>query len=122
MHVNKYPYKVERVCPTHGKTVYILRNKKKGWYNCRTCAYDWVRKCRRKRKAELVNEFGGKCIRCGYSKSFRALEFHHRDPSTKLFNLSGNKFGGSLESLRKEAAKCDLLCANCHREVEDESI
>jgi predicted HNH restriction endonuclease len=41
------------------------------------------------------------------------LQFHHRDPSTKDFGLG--HFSGSLARLIAEAAKCDLVCANCHR-------
>lgn len=58
-------------------------------------------------------------MRCGYSKCSRALSFHHRDPSTKKFGI-GTAKTLSIETLRVEAAKCDLLCANCHMEVEEE--
>lgn len=68
---------------------------------------------RRRRKAELVAQAGGSCIACGYSVCLAALEFHHRDASTKEFGV-GN-FGGSVERLLAEVAKCDLLCASCHR-------
>jgi hypothetical protein len=70
-------------------------------------------KRRRTRKRQLVEEFGGMCIECGYSRCLEALQFHHRDAATKAFSL-GN-FSGSLSVLRGEAEKCDLLCANCHR-------
>jgi predicted HNH restriction endonuclease len=42
-----------------------------------------------------------------------SLEFHHRDAQTKDFTLAS--FNGRLSQLEAEAAKCDLLCANCHR-------
>ena len=71
----------------------------------------WKR--RRARKRQLVAEFGGRCMDCGYSACFEVLQFHHRDPKTKDFRLG--KFNGSLARLRAEAAKCDLVCANCHR-------
>lgn len=74
-------------------------------------------------KRWLVGLFGGKCERCGWTPKMGeevALDFHHRDPSTKLFS-----FGGSLTRSREavliEAAKCDLLCANCHRIVESKA-
>ena len=57
--------------------------------------------------------FGGRCVDCGYETVPAALEFHHRDPSTKEFGV-GN-WHGSRERLLREANKCDLLCANCHR-------
>jgi len=72
-----------------------------------------LRKRRRKRKLDLVAAYGGRCVDCGYATCPEALQFHHRDPSTKEFGLG--KFSGSLARLIKEAAKCDLVCANCHR-------
>ncbi|HYU82771.1 MAG TPA: HNH endonuclease signature motif containing protein [Candidatus Polarisedimenticolia bacterium] len=72
-----------------------------------------LRKRRRKRKADLVAAYGGRCVDCGYATCPEALQFHHRDPSTKEFRLG--HFNGSLARLIEEAAKCDLVCANCHR-------
>ena len=40
---------------------------------------------RRAIKNALIQYKGGKCCRCGYDKSFRALEFHHLDPNEKRF-------------------------------------
>jgi hypothetical protein len=47
-----------------------------------------------------------------------ALEFHHLDPGQKEFALSVRGLTRSLEEVRREAAKCIVLCANCHAEVE----
>ena len=41
------------------------------------------------------------------------LQFHHTDPSIKKFNLSAAR-GKSLDDIKEEAAKCIVLCANCH--------
>ena len=46
-----------------------------------------------------------------------ALEFHHLDPSQKSYSLSLRGITRALSELRHEAAKCVLLCANCHAEV-----
>lgn len=68
-------------------------------------------------KREIVEFSGGKCVRCGYDKCIGALQFHHRDPSTKLFELSSmNLNRHTKEEKELEALKCDLLCANCHAE------
>lgn len=72
-----------------------------------------LQKRRRQRKADLVEAYGGRCVDCGYSTCPEALQFHHRDPSTKEFRLG--HFNGSLARLIAEATKCDLVCANCHR-------
>ena len=74
-----------------------------------------VDKRRKKNKELLVESKGGKCERCGYDKCIAALEFHHLDPSTKEFSLTGNTYG--LARQMKEAEKCILVCANCHREI-----
>jgi hypothetical protein len=66
----------------------------------------------------LVREAGGACVLCGYARYLGALQFHHRDPTTKRFSLAGGGIARSLERAREEAAKCVLLCANCHAEVE----
>jgi hypothetical protein len=66
--------------------------------------------------ARLKEEWGGKCEFCGFSECSPALHFHHIDPSKKSFGLS-NLSGKSYESLRKEAEKCVLVCANCHHKL-----
>lgn len=44
------------------------------------------------------------------------LELHHTDPSQKDMQPSG-AIAYSWEAFLVEAAKCVLLCANCHRKV-----
>ena len=72
-----------------------------------------VTKRRRKMKQQLVEEHGGKCVRCGFDEHVCALEFHHRDPSCKEGHIIGTT--ASIARQRAEAAKCDLLCSNCHK-------
>lgn len=70
-----------------------------------------------KRKKELIEFGGGKCENCGYCKNYAALEFHHRNPGEKNFQIDIRKCSNTkYEELQKEAAKCMILCANCHRE------
>lgn len=79
----------------------------------------WQEKARRERKALLVAQCGGKCATCGYDRCVAALEFHHRDPTTKRFNLGKDNLLKAWSLVLAEAQKCDLLCANCHRELEE---
>jgi hypothetical protein len=73
---------------------------------------------RHQRKVQLIN--GRKCKTCGYSKSVSALCFHHRDPATKQFNISGNNLTKRpFRELVDEVEKCDVLCLNCHAELHD---
>ena len=69
------------------------------------------------RKIQLINEFGGKCQECGYNKNISALEFHHKDPSIKEFQLDARHLSNSsMDRIMQEFIKCELLCANCHAE------
>ena len=70
---------------------------------------------RRERKRLIVDSKGGRCQDCGYAGPLEAIELHHREPGAKEFAVGA--FGGSLGRLLAEAEKCDLVCANCHREV-----
>ena len=59
----------------------------------------------------------GGCSRCGETDQ-RVMQFHHVDPSTKLFTIANG--AQSAARLRAEIAKCVVLCANCHIIVESE--
>jgi len=73
-----------------------------------------------KRKSDLVSLKGGKCQSCGYSKSLRCLSFHHRDREEKLFGFSVSiLWSKPWDLIVKEVEKCDLLCLNCHMELEE---
>ena len=43
------------------------------------------------------------------------FDFDHREPKDKLFSISERSGDCSHQTLRNEIAKCDLVCANCHR-------
>lgn len=53
------------------------------------------------------------CISCGEADPI-VLEFDHRDPKQKLFNIGLIK-DIALSRVIAEVAKCDVRCANCHR-------
>ena len=106
---------VTRVCSTHGAVDHAWRGTR---YRCRRCTSDAVTKYRRGVKQRLVDEAGGACRLCGYDRCLAALEFHHLDPATKRFSVSTKGVSRAFDTVRDEAAKCVLLCANCHAEVE----
>ena len=43
--------------------------------------------------------------------------FHHRDPSQKKDCIPRLAKSSSLETIKKEIAKCDILCFNCHQKL-----
>ncbi len=58
------------------------------------------------------------CLLCGFDEHPSALHFHHLNPMEKEFQLSECGLTRSIARARGEAAKCILLCANCHAQVE----
>jgi 5-methylcytosine-specific restriction endonuclease McrA len=77
-----------------------------------------VAKRRRDLKIKAINLMGGACMVCGYNKHPGILDFHHINPKTKSFGISSGGFSRSWASIETEIAKCILVCANCHREIE----
>ena len=94
--------------------------RENGKFCCNRCKNRYyVTKRRKDLKKALVEYKGGRCEQCGYNKCVAAMDFHHKDPKEKEFGLSQKGLTKSLEILKKEADKCLLLCANCHRETHD---
>jgi DNA-directed RNA polymerase subunit RPC12/RpoP len=85
-------------------------------YQCKKCWNKRTYKVNRDKLDLLITERGGACEKCGYNKSFAALQWHHSDPTKKDFGISSNR-GAPMEQLREETAKCLLVCANCHAEI-----
>lgn len=56
------------------------------------------------------------CAFCGYKKHSAALDFDHINPDTKLGTLSHVYKSWGIKKLKDEMRKCQVLCANCHRE------
>ena len=76
---------------------------------------------RRKKVREIAVEYlGSQCTRCGYNRCAEALEIHHLESSDKDFGISDKGYTRSWKRVRKELDKCELLCANCHRETHAE--
>ncbi len=74
-------------------------------------------------KTLLRKARSGPCASCGGEFHVAAMDLHHRDPASKLFPVAKilavrlADFPGMTreEVLAAEIAKCDVLCANCHR-------
>jgi hypothetical protein len=77
----------------------------------------WQRNNHKEKKKLLVALAGGKCVQCGYSKCFRALEFHHINPEDKEIK---SFIHVPIEVAKAEIKKCILVCSNCHAEIHEE--
>jgi len=70
---------------------------------------------RQRVQAAVMKAKTGPCLDCGGTFPPAAMDLHHRDPLAKSFTISASKQSVGFKKLAAEIAKCDLLCANCHR-------
>jgi len=56
------------------------------------------------------------CTDCKKFYPHYVMDFDHRDETTKKSDISSICNEGSLKVVKAEIAKCDLVCANGHRE------
>lgn len=77
---------------------------------------------RQRIKKALVQSFGNQCYCCHNSFPDWVYDFHHLNPQEKSFGLSGSGITRSKDAYAKEAQKCIMVCANCHRMIEHGGI
>lgn len=74
---------------------------------------------RRKRESNLNIIRAAKsrpCADCDVQYPYYVMQFDHRDPREKKFNIGQVGPTTGEARLRAEIAKCDVVCANCHAE------
>jgi hypothetical protein len=69
---------------------------------------------RRRKKIQDIKLALG-CADCGYDTYPEALDFDHRPGTEKLITIGSQLKSGTWQSVLDEIAKCDVVCANCHR-------
>jgi len=115
-------------------TEFNFKNKKQKKYNtkCIKCTREYGREHYSKNKEKIIKknnkaskirrEFNKKwksylkCSICG-EKSQSCIEFHHVDPTKKINIVSKIMNNATITAVIKEAKKCVVLCANCHRKI-----
>ena len=100
-------------------TDFYAKGKDSVQANCKTCHNKYCIERWKKRKLEAIEYKGGKCNRCGYNSYYGALEFHHINPNEKEMNWTKMRLV-AWDRIIEELDKCQLLCANCHREIHHE--
>ena len=95
---------VERECPVHGRTTFV-KYSAADHHRCLQCRKARVVAHRRKVKAQLIEEAGGRCVLCGYDRYPGALQFHHLDPESKEFGLGLRGVARSLDRCRAGGAQ-----------------
>jgi len=124
-----------RTCPKCQRYLLLA-----GFYSKSGKRYSWCQSCRKAKakaeykhdrarhldrkaiKAQLLQQFGAQCDRCGYQEFDSALEFHHRNRKTKDSQVSKligqyavTPSEGNWDKLVAECGKCIVLCSNCHQ-------
>lgn len=89
---------------------------------CSTYRNDCISCCssRNKKRVEYLQSIIRKakdvpCKDCNIRYQFYIMDFDHIDSKEKLFTIGQTGRYASEENLLKEIAKCDVVCANCHR-------
>lgn len=135
--------KTERFCPECGGLVTCSKTASPQRYMCDGedgCGKEWTRykvstpsereknrekgrryfrRKRKKRRAEVLKMKSEPCADCGQSFPPVCMDFDHVR-GTKVSNISSLNSKHSsdpayFKALEKELAKCELVCANCHR-------
>ena len=73
---------------------------------------NWLAKLRALVDAAKANG----CLSCPETHP-ACLDFHHRNPSEKSFNIGLTLGRVSIRRLKLEMAKCNIICSNCHRKL-----
>ena len=77
---------------------------------------------RKRIKIALVEAFEHKCNICGLVDEVCMYDFHHLNPEEKEFGIGNASTTRSKQAYADEAKKCIMLCANCHRKIENNLI
>lgn len=73
-----------------------------------------IRRCKETRERLNAYKLQRGCKDCGYNTRPEALDFDHLPGNKKSFQIS-QVTGRSWNRVLEEIAKCELVCANCHR-------
>ena len=112
---------MDKECLKCGRIYFYTRSNRKG-STATYCSRCYATETKSKLKAKAVDYKGGCCVLCGYNRHNVALDFHHLDKSIKTYSISNKIRSRSWEEIKRELDKCVLLCANCHREVENNLV
>lgn len=111
-----------RVGVYYEKCKECMKNRGKAYYHqnqARQLALAKIRKekYREERRKWLEKLKDKPCLDCGTKFPPYVMDFDHRDNRTKISSISWMAFHSTSNYAKIEAeiAKCDLVCANCHR-------
>ena len=93
------------------------REAERRWYAANKASVAAKKDRKRARLRRLVQEAKScPCADCGVTYPYYVMDFDHRDGTEKAMIVSKLVNFGATQRLLDEMAKCDVVCANCHRE------
>lgn len=128
---------IMKTCPKCKRSLpesdYGVRTNGKPQHWCRACHCSYQREYYKKHKGYYFSLQADRvakhrrllraakslpCADCGRSYPPYVMDFDHRPGEQKCFNLSSIALQArrSWKKIMDEIAKCDVVCANCHRE------
>ena len=81
--------------------------------NTNTIAY--INRKREKLSQYLAMRKSLPCLDCGGTFPPECMDFDHLPQYEKKFNASLSQASRSFREIGREMAKCEVVCANCHR-------
>ena len=115
------PVAAERLCPRcrtmRPAAMFYKRRHSNVPKHCRHCERERSENSLRERRAIIRAAKLSGCADCGLSlpEHPEVFDFDHRPEADKAGPVSALVTRGTIEQLRAEIAKCDVVCANCHR-------
>ena len=111
----------------------VKKNGKSSGY-CLECKKQWARKHYEDNKKEYiarakkrnksareeirnwVNEVKARpCMDCGKQYPYYVMDLDHREGTKKKDHVARMMSWTGIKKVKEEVAKCDVVCANCHR-------
>src|SRR5947209_2728660 len=97
-------------CQRHGSTEFVLEGR--SYYRCKRCRSEAVSEHRRRVKSTLVEEAGGCCALCGYSRSARALAHRSAARSSSGGRTVARAGARSRSPTRRPSWRCAAATAS----------
>lgn len=112
-----------RIGEYYEKCSECYKNRGRRYYHDNRERQLYLAKKRKQKYMEERKKFLGKikskpCFDCGKKYPTWIMDFDHRDGREKIASISFLTFRKlvNFDKIEKEIAKCDLVCANCHRD------
>lgn len=114
--VGPYPPAISISMITHGKPSHYFKNKCR-CPECTKAATDWTKqRMERLYEERLAKAKDAPCLDCGGRFPPECMDFDHiPERGKKVTSVARAARRFSQKRFEEELAKCELVCANCHR-------